>query len=308
MKFKDILELLTNIHKSNSSISQPFLCGGIPRSKYMGDLKEINDIDITTGDNTVQYLAQEFIENLSKNNNITSKKANDGHVSVYTGNIKIDFSSNFNVPDIENILKNKDIKNITSMDKEIFSRDFTCNSLLMPLDLESIIDRTHQGISDIDKKVLNTCLDVETTLKYNINRIIRAIYLSSKLGFSVNEEIIGWINKNKELVAKIDPPYIQKNIEKAISYNKENTIDLLNKTDLWNLLPMTEIIYPLYSQYTKKTAQLFRNFDYGEDAPSGPGLSFYSELGKYKSVSDWRKARRKRRKKLLKNIRDMKFK
>jgi len=44
---------------------------------------------------------------------------------------------------------------------------------------------------------------------------------------------------------------------------------------------------------------LFKNYDYGEDDPNGPGTGFYSGLSEYKSVTDFRTKKRKRRKKLL---------
>lgn len=58
-----------------------------------------------------------------------------------------------------------------------------------------------------------------------------------------------------------------------------------------------------------KRAQLFENYDYA-DLPSGPGRSVYMEMndGKVKSVDEWKQKRRKRRKKLIKELLEQKHK
>jgi hypothetical protein len=64
----------------------------------MKRLDNISDLDITTGDKSIQYLAQEFGQELSKKYNVTTRFHDDGHGSIYIGSFKMDFSSNFNVP------------------------------------------------------------------------------------------------------------------------------------------------------------------------------------------------------------------
>lgn len=54
-----------------------------------------------------------------------------------------------------------------------------------------------------------------------------------------------------------------------------------------------------------KAAQAFTNYDYADD-PSGPGKGLYSEMHKYKSVSDFRKKKRKRRMETIKKLKDTK--
>ena len=84
----------------------------------------------------------------------------------------MDFSSNFNAPNIESLLVNKGIAKPTEMQKEMFSRDFTCNALLLSLDLKDLIDPTHQGFKDIKERMIKTCLPPEVTLTTNKNRVV----------------------------------------------------------------------------------------------------------------------------------------
>ena len=80
------------------------ICGGVPRDKHMGKLENIADIDITTGDKTVDYLSQEYAIKLRRSINVTRKTMEDGHSTIFIGNLKMDFSSNFMVPNIDQYL------------------------------------------------------------------------------------------------------------------------------------------------------------------------------------------------------------
>lgn len=298
MKLRELLGLIENI-AANSGISPVYICGGASRDKVLNTLQSgFNDLDITTGDKTIHNLAKELSIELSKKYSIKSTRADDGHTSiVFPGNdFKLDCSSNFVVPNIDEILYHKGIKSPTDLQREMFSRDFTCNALLMTLDLKTIKDPTHLGLTDIKQKILKTCLDIDASLRYNPNRIIRIVYLSAKLNFDVDPQIINWVIKNKNMVRLSTDKYLTKNIDKAILKDPERTVFLLNKMNLWDVIPITNNLIP----YQTKKAQFRTNYDYGE------GL--FMNLEKYKSVSDFRRKRRKKRLKELKNIKNMKLK
>ncbi len=251
MDTKGLLKLLYNV-AIDKGISRPLLIGGLPRDKVLGIIKQsIQDIDITTGSQT-SLLAKEFYTIIKQFFPAVFKTAQDGHSSVFIGSgkntIKIDFSSNFLIPNIEAILQKKGISHPSEMQKEIYSRDFNCNTLLMTLDMKHIKDLTNQGLKDIHSKKINTCLSPDLTLKYNPNRIIRVIYLSSKLDFDVNPNIIEWISQNKEYIVKLDKSYLSKNIDKALQHNADRAIWLINKMDLWGYLPITSKLYPYFAK------------------------------------------------------------
>lgn len=291
---------------TDRGVSLPYVCGGTPRDKLLGLIKnEVSDLDITTGDKTVHNLATEFSLELKKNYTIESKQMDDGHTSVFIGDFKVDFSSNFIAPHIDELLLCKGIKRPTDMQREMFSRDFTCNSLLMTLDLKKIKDPTKEGLPDIKKKVLKTCLDTDTTLRYNPNRIIRVVYLAAKLDFDVDPEIIKWISENKDLIRLSSDHYLAKNIDKAMAKNPERAIHIINKANMWDAIPTTDSLRPYLN---KKNAQFKANYDYGTGETSGVGTGLYMNLDKYKSVADFRKKKRRKRMKQLKKIKNMKMK
>jgi tRNA nucleotidyltransferase/poly(A) polymerase len=250
MRLKDLLNIMQNIAKEKL-ISSPMICGGTPRDKLLGRLDIVSDLDITTGDKTVSYLAKELSIILSKKYNIITKTMDDGHSSIFIGNLKLDFSSNFNIPNIDKILYNIGIKDPTSMQKELYSRDFTCNALLMSLDLKNIYDILGRGIDDIKNKKISTCLDPSITLTVNKNRVIRSIYLSAKLDFDIDLNIVNWVSKNPESIRFASEKSMSEKLNKAMEYNPERTLYWLNKMNVWNYIPITESLYPYYIKHVK---------------------------------------------------------
>jgi tRNA nucleotidyltransferase/poly(A) polymerase len=297
LKLRELLAKIEGIAKKNN-IATPMICGGAVREKFMGTLTKLEDIDITNGESSIKNLAKEVELDLGRTFSVKSKLMDDGHTSIFLGGLKLDFSSNFILPNIDGELLKKGVKNPTNLMREAYSRDFTCNSLLMDFGLNKISDPTKMGAKDIKSKIIRTCVDPEITLKYNVNRIIRVIYLSAKLGFAIDPKIIDFIKNNKDLLAHIDPGYITKNLNKAAAYGVEKTAESITSLDLWKSLPIPESLYAHYPKGSK-TAQLKRNMDYGE--------GFYANMPDYKSISDYRRKNKKKRKKVIKKIKDMKL-
>lgn len=310
MQLRIVLDLISNIAKKNG-ISTPKLCGGIVRDRVLGIISKsgIEDLDLTTGDASIHNLAKEVTIALGKRFEIASKTMDDGHTTIFFGNLKIDFSSNFITPNIDQLLKFKGINNPTTLEKEMFSRDFTCNALLLDFDLKTITDPTNEGIRDIKNKIVRTCLEPEITFSNNKNRCIRAIYIASKLNFDIEENAAKWLMDNKNIFRELDTKYVVKVLNKSAQYNINNTAHWINKLDLWDVLPMTEQLYPYFKNRSLiKIGQFFKNYDYGagKSPESGPGNGLWMNLNKYKSISDFRKKRRKKRKEVLKKIKHYK--
>lgn len=250
MKLKELLKILeTTAQESGTSI--PYICGGVPRDKVLKRLDRIEDLDLTTGDRSVGFLAKDFQRILSSKYKVQTKVGNDGHISIFAGKLKLDFSSNFIVPGIETYLFKRGIKKPTEMEKELFSRDFTCNSLLMTLNLKEVLDPTKQGFEDIKNKVIRTCLSPEVTLTSNKNRVVRAIYLAVKLDFELDPELAAWIKAHPESIKFASEKALVEKLNKAMEYNPEKTVNYLTKLNLWDYIPITEKLYPYYMQRTK---------------------------------------------------------
>ncbi len=234
--------------RKKKGISQPFICGGTPRDKILGRLDKIEDLDVTTGDESIKNLAREVSISLNKQFNVTTKVMDDGHSSIFLGGFKVDFSSNFIVPEIDEHLKKLGIKKPTSMQRELFSRDFTCNALLMTFDLKNVLDPTGKGLEDIKNKTIRTCLSPEITLLTNKNRVVRAIYLAAKLNFDLDPNLMAWIKKNPSSIRFASDKALAEKLNKAITVNPKRTTYLLDQMGLWNEIPITKELFPFYQK------------------------------------------------------------
>lgn len=250
MKLRELLQTIIKVQKEIGA-TQPYICGGTPRDKYMNRLDKISDIDITTGDNTVEYLSQQFALELKKNYNIVRKVMSDGHSSIYIGNIKMDFSSNFIVEGIDKLLYAQGIQKPTNMQKELFSRDFTCNAMLLSFDLKDVLDPLQKSFKDIKDKKIRTCLSPEITLMTSKNRVIRSIYLACKLDFDIDPAIIDFVKKHPESVKIATYKGLTEKIHEAFKWDPEKAGYLLTQMNLWTYIPITEEIYPYYEKHFK---------------------------------------------------------
>lgn len=234
MNLPDILKILSDIALDmNSNL---FIVGGAVRDKAMNSPSKIDDIDLTSGDDKIHYIAKEASIKL-KDTNSSYKVLDDGHAQITIGEFKLDFSSNFNIPNIKSILAKAGLKGASDMQAELYSRDFTCNTLLMTLDLKKILDPTGLSLKDIKEKILRTCLPAAVTLGYDNKRVVRVLYMAAKLDFSVDSEIIDWVKKNPDTISNCSPNYLIKKLAKSIEYNKDKTVELLDKMNLWKSIP-----------------------------------------------------------------------
>lgn len=232
MRLSELLLVIEQIAKKEN-LAMPYIVGGLPRDKYLKIENNFNDIDLTTGNPDIHFLAKEVGVKLKS---IGAKQIilEDGHSRINIGKLKLDFSSNFIIPRTEEIVGKK----LNMLQQETYSRDFTCNTLLMSLDLKKIIDITGLAIPDINKKQLKTCLPAPITLAADPKRMLRAIYLSSKLGFTIDKSILDFIKQNKILLETVTSKYKLKLLAKSLKYNKQNTLSLITQLDLWDQMPL----------------------------------------------------------------------
>lgn len=241
MKLSELLLAIRDIAKEKG-LSIPYIVGGLTRDRLLNKIKEINDVDITTGDSGVFSLSVEFAERLG--NQARYERFSDNHSTIRIASLKLDFSSNFQIPGVVDILKKAGILKPTEMQKELYSRDFTCNAALMTLDLNKIIDPTGLSVKDIKDRIIRTCLAPEITLGYDNKRIIRIVYMAAKLDFDVEPEIIEWVKKNPQLVSNVRDQYLIKKLNKSIKYNKDKTVEMLDKMNLWQYIPPIKELVP----------------------------------------------------------------
>ena len=239
MKVTELLKTLLYLAEANK-ISTPYIVGGIPRDVAFGMSKEIKDVDITTGDRNSINLAL-----LAKDTwpEAEFRVYDDGHSSLDFANIRVDFSNNFNIPNIEDYLKKMGKKNITELDKEIYSRDFTINTLLQPMDLnEEPLDITGKALDDIKNKILRTPINPNLTIGYDARRILRALKLSIKLDLNIEPDLQDAILKYRKNVQDLPLGSIKKIINQMLKMDAKKTINLLSEFDLLPVIPLSKLM------------------------------------------------------------------
>ncbi len=313
MKLSELLIAIERIADSKG-LSKPYIVGGLVRDKLLERTRDVGDVDITTGDESIHALSKE-VARMLEGPNVAYEVMDDGHSTINIDGFKLDFSSNFIIPGIHDILRRGGIKDMSEMTKELYSRDFTCNAALMEMDLKTIIDPTGLAVEDIKNKIVKTCLTPELTLGYDNKRIVRAVYLAAKLGFDIDPADKEWIRRNSKLIMNATPGYISNKLKKAAEYDVKRTQDLLTELGLWRYIPrIPEISMQAAASKKKKkkkkdegSSVLFQNFDYGgpeEGSDISPGTGPYRDMDKNKSTKKFieRSRKRKHRKKLFRSF------
>ena len=234
MNLKEILNTLAKIAKKYD-ISTPYIVGGIPRDLVLGQLDSLNDIDITTGREDVHRLADIF----AKHMNVHPKIFKDTHRKVRVGDYSIDFSSHITYKDIDILLSKRGIAKPNHLERDAYSRDFTINTLLLPLDFSGVLDPTGQGINDAKNKVLRCPLSCNIALKESPNRIVRAFYYAAKYDLRLSDTLKSAIKTHIDLLDKVKDKYASDKIAKAAKM-KPSILDELIELGVLHKIPLTK--------------------------------------------------------------------
>lgn len=245
MNINDILSTIAQIAKDNG-ISKPFIVGGVPRDRYMGEKgKAINDIDITTGDDGSSRLS-ELVSKVI--NDSKHRTYDDGHSSLNIRGLKIDFSNNFNAPGIDSELNKMGVTNITSIKRELYSRDFTINALLEELDFSNIYDITGESEADIEAGIIKCPISSDISIGSDPRRILRALKFSIKYGFNIEDGLRNSMLKYRDNIRDLPKRFVQDRSNEIIKLDEVKGIDVLLE---YKILPLVELNKPLYDVLIK---------------------------------------------------------
>lgn len=229
-------------------LSQPFLVGGVPRDRMLGKggkIAEIKDVDITTGDGDAPALA-EFVSKAFPDSHY--RTYDDGHSSVNIYGLHMDFSSNFIAPGVKDELKRMNISNVDSMKLELYSRDFTMNTLLESLDFTSFYDITGEGINDIQAGLIKCPINPSITISVDPRRILRAIRFAIKYDFKIDDELKSAIRAHKDGIKDLPKKFVQDKMNEIVMLDDDKGIEMLIEYKLLPLVPLTKTISDILIQ------------------------------------------------------------
>lgn len=243
-------ELLSKVEMlaEKANLSRPFLVGGVPRDRILGKRgkpSSIKDLDITTGNDDSVKLAQLIANNFPDSNYRTY---DDGHSSVDVLGVHIDLSSNFNAPGLDNELNRMGIKDITPMKKELYSRDFTMNTLLESLDFTTIYDVTGEGIGDIHAGLIKCPIDPQITIGIDPRRILRAIKFAIKYDFKIDNKLKSAMRDHRKKIKDLPVKFVQDKMNEIVRLDDDKGPEMLIEYKLLPLVPLTKTISDILIQ------------------------------------------------------------
>ena len=178
----EVKDIMDYISKTN----EVFLVGGAVRDIYLGN--EVKDYDLTTN------MDLELIKKKYPNFIIMRENNHRNTGIIRLDNIDIEIST----------FRGDNIK------EDIFNRDFTINSLIIDKD-GNIIDY-YNGINDINNKQIKLIKDNGDAFIVDPLRILRAIRLSIKLGFNIDNNTKEQMIMKKDLLKTVDYQRIYKEL------------------------------------------------------------------------------------------------
>jgi tRNA nucleotidyltransferase (CCA-adding enzyme) len=239
MKLSELLQSLDRIAKENN-ISTPYIVGGLPRDRVFGTADDIKDVDITTGDNGSFALAMAASREWPEAH---FRAYNDGHSSVDFKNIRLDFSNNFKLPEIKKKLSEVGIDDPSDIQKERYSRDFTINTLLQPMDLDKPpVDATGKALEDIKNKVLRTPVDPELTIGHDARRILRAVKLALQFDLEIDPELEKIMVKYRGGIKELPTAHVKKQVNQMLNIDTKKALDMLTKYKLLPIIPLSRLM------------------------------------------------------------------
>lgn len=239
---KTYLERITAV--ADDLLMKAYIVGGMPRDILFGlGITDDTDIDITEVNGNAFDLAY-FVAAKYDLQEPEIYESSGTALVVMPDSRFIEFhNAYYNAPHIIDSLHAIGIEP-TSINKDVYSRDFTINSLLMDLESEEIFDLTGKGKEDIANKVLRTPLDPLKTLAIDPKRILRGIRFKIQFGLKVDPEYEKVIPRfipelKKFLLEHPNSRMVLRTTKKIMEMDAEQGMEEFKRLGLAEFLPKT---------------------------------------------------------------------
>ena len=194
--YKTAIEILKKLN-SNGYIA--YIIGGYPRDVLLNIKSE--DIDICT--NAIPDDLKKLFNCIEDNSAFASIKIKENNYTYEITTFRKELEYNGRYPKIQYI---------DSLEEDLKRRDFTINTICIDKD-GKYIDLMN-GIDDLNKKIIKSVGNCDEKIKEDPIRILRAIRLSGKLNFNLEDELKNSIIKYSYLLKNISKNNKLKEIKK----------------------------------------------------------------------------------------------
>lgn len=211
-------------------IRDAFFVGGYPRSIAMGfGLTDVHDLDVATGTPQKATQLAGFVEEQTKA--ASRLRHRTSTVTLDFMNVEVDFQGSSSHDHVMPYLHAIGVS-ATPVATNIFDRDFTINSLAIPVGShgKKIIDLTKRAIPDIEAKRIATILPASEVVVRNPLVITRAIRFAHKYNFAIDGLL--WqamLNNAKDLQKKLSHERL---VVEAHVLSKYDVSDMLKELGL----------------------------------------------------------------------------
>ncbi|MDZ4059256.1 MAG: CCA tRNA nucleotidyltransferase, partial [Bacteroidales bacterium] len=231
MKFlnKKIFKIIS-LEAKNSNV-RAYVIGGYVRDSLLK--RESNDIDIVVEGSGID-LAERVAANLGAT---ISVFRNFGTAMIKWKGLEIEFvgarKESYRASSRKPIVENG------TLEDDQLRRDFTINALAFSLQEENYgeLSDPFSGVEDLNKGIIRTPLNPDTTYSDDPLRMLRAIRFASQLSFTITEDSLESIKRNRERVEILSQERINEEINKILLSPKPSVgFYLLESTSLLELI------------------------------------------------------------------------
>jgi tRNA nucleotidyltransferase (CCA-adding enzyme) len=220
---KEVSQITNTLKMANF---EAFLVGGCTRDLILD--RKPRDWDITTNatpEEIIRLFPKTYYENNFGTVGVVNEESEDPTVKIVEVTpYRLESAyTDFRRPDKVNFSK--------SIEDDLKRRDFTINAIALDISTDlkdnsvKIID-LYKGQSDISDKIIRTVGNPDDRFTEDALRIMRAVRLSTELGFTINKETADSIFKNAHLLDKIAKERIRDEFNKILM-SKEPMIGLI---------------------------------------------------------------------------------
>lgn len=188
-----------------------YLVGGVIRDKFLG--RPTKDIDITVIGNGIDF-AHRIAHSFRLKRVIEYKEFGTASIPYRGINIEVATARS----EVYKSESRKPIVFESNLQEDLARRDFTINTLAMPLNEEKIFTLIDYfgGLRDLNSGLIRTPLDPVTTFSEDPLRILRAIRFATQLGFRIEHSTFNAIKQVRERLKIVSQERITEELKKII--------------------------------------------------------------------------------------------
>ena len=216
---KNLLLATKILSKINTLGYEAYIVGGAVRDHLLK--LDVFDIDIATS-MPIDKVSKIFdiIDNGSKYLSVTIKlEDNLFEITQFRKDLRYDDHRH---PIVEPAL---------SFVEDTKRRDFTINALAYDSNL-NLVDY-HNGINDIDNRIIRTIGNPKERFSEDTLRILRGLYLSSKLNFEIEENTIKAMVEKRKLLSSLSDERLFNNTLKILNQKYDNGLKYIHEYNLF---------------------------------------------------------------------------